>query len=333
MNVKVFALAIVSSAALHPPAWAAISPGDASGLTPPGEIFVTVFDAAHQVSYTRDLGIDMLDFLANPNQPYTFAPDTLYTSTFSGVDPSTLVYTVAGFNARFDDFPCCYGMAISSDNAPGQIFVPDVTALFTMLSNGASYAIGVNADAGDLSNYVANLSAVSHVGGAGYYANSETWAGNLGNTTAFQTDTAVGNSIAFHTLLLDANGEAVNRVTLAPQWTLAADGTLSYAAPADSDGDGVADNADNCIDTPNADQRDVDGDGIGSACDSDLDQNCSVNFADLGIFKVAFFGSDPNADFDGSGVVNFADLGVIKTQFFKNFLTDNPSGVPNLCTP
>ena len=63
-------------------------------------------------------------------------------------------------------------------------------------------------------------------------------------------------------------------------------GIQATSCAGDSDGDGIADSADNCINTPNADQRDVDGDGIGSACDSDLDQNCSVNFLDLGIFKL-----------------------------------------------
>ena len=41
--------------------------------------------------------------------------------------------------------------------------------------------------------------------------------------------------------------------------------------PADSDGDGVTDDVDNCPETPNADQADSDGDCIGDACDVNLD--------------------------------------------------------------
>lgn len=36
----------------------------------------------------------------------------------------------------------------------------------------------------------------------------------------------------------------------------------------DRDGDGIADDVDNCPDTANADQADSDGDGFGDLCDS-----------------------------------------------------------------
>jgi hypothetical protein len=55
----------------------------------------------------------------------------------------------------------------------------------------------------------------------------------------------------------------------------------------DSDGDGVCDTVDNCIDASNADQADSDGDGIGDACDA-----CPL---------------DPLNDVDGDGVCGNVD--------------------------
>ena len=41
-----------------------------------------------------------------------------------------------------------------------------------------------------------------------------------------------------------------------------------YEDPVDFDGDGVADNIDNCPETPNSDQADADSDGVGDVCDN-----------------------------------------------------------------
>ena len=97
----------------------------------------------------------------------------------------------------------------------------------------------------------------------------------------------------------------------------------------DSDGDGVNDLQDNCTLAPNPAQTDADGDGIGNICDADLNQDCAVNFEDLGILRTRFFSNDPVADFDNSGTVNFIDLGVMRLLFFS---TPGPSGQPNLCS-
>ncbi len=64
--------------------------------------------------------------------------------------------------------------------------------------------------------------------------------------------------------------------------------TPSLVFAIDSDGDGVDDTLDNCIDTANEDQHDSNGDGFGNACDADLDDSGFVNFADLSAFKVMF---------------------------------------------
>jgi hypothetical protein len=136
-------------------------------------------------------------------------------------------------------------------------------------------------------------------------------------------------------LATDVNGQLVNFFGIA---TDTAGGIapgfdsarLGLCADDDTDCDGVRDGGDDCLFVDNGSQRDTDGDGIGNACDPDLDQNCSVNFLDLGIFKSVFFTNDPDADFDGDGQVNFSDLGIMKKLFFH---APGPSGVTNICSP
>lgn len=94
--------------------------------------------------------------------------------------------------------------------------------------------------------------------------------------------------------------------------------TPAAALSRDLDGDGVADDADNCTVAFNPDQIDTDADGFGNRCDPDFDQNAIVNFADLARLKQKFFQSDPLTDLTGDGMVNFADLAVLKASFFRS---------------
>ena len=100
---------------------------------------------------------------------------------------------------------------------------------------------------------------------------------------------------------------------------------LDPAESADSDGDSVGDNSDNCTLSTNTDQRDTDGDNIGNACDQDIApavNDCAVNFIDLGALKAAFFSTpgdpnwNPDADFNGDDTVNFVDLGILRAAIF-----------------
>lgn len=90
---------------------------------------------------------------------------------------------------------------------------------------------------------------------------------------------------------------------------------LRSTAP-DSDGDGMADDLDNCIAIANADQRDTNADGFGNLCDPDLNNDCIVNVVDLGLFRSVFFSGDVHADFDGDAIVNTVDLALLKAYFF-----------------
>lgn len=69
-------------------------------------------------------------------------------------------------------------------------------------------------------------------------------------------------------------------------------------APVDSDGDGVTDDLDNCIDEPNADQADADGDGLGDLCDEDADNDGVPNAVD----NCPLIANPDQLDSDGDGL-------------------------------
>ncbi|MFK8017176.1 MAG: ThuA domain-containing protein [Gammaproteobacteria bacterium] len=102
---------------------------------------------------------------------------------------------------------------------------------------------------------------------------------------------------------------------------------LTVTGP-DTDGDSQLDTEDNCVTLFNEDQRDTNGDGFGNICDQDLNNDCIVNAADLGIFRTVFFSDDPDADFNGDGTVNVPDLGLMRVSFFG---PPGPSGVTPDC--
>jgi len=104
---------------------------------------------------------------------------------------------------------------------------------------------------------------------------------------------------------------------------------ITVAPVGDADNDGVLDNADNCLEVANSDQRDSNNDGFGNVCDADLDNDCLINFSDLGMLRIAFFSDDEDSDFNGDGVVSAVDLGIMRSVFFG---VPGPSGVPGDCS-
>lgn len=91
----------------------------------------------------------------------------------------------------------------------------------------------------------------------------------------------------------------------------------------DRDGDGFADNVDNCKNTANATQLDSDGDGIGNQCDADFNNDGRVNSLDLAVIQQAFGAKqgdakfNANADMNGDGRINAIDLGLFQARFGK----------------
>ncbi len=87
-------------------------------------------------------------------------------------------------------------------------------------------------------------------------------------------------------------------------------------AGADSDGDLITDNQDNCTLVANVDQHDTDADGFGNVCDPDFNNDKVINFGDLAIMKANFLDEgDLVTDLTVDGVTNFADLALLKAAW------------------
>jgi hypothetical protein len=85
--------------------------------------------------------------------------------------------------------------------------------------------------------------------------------------------------------------------------------------PADTDGDGVPDDTDNCLLVPNPDQRNTDGDAFGNWCDPDFDQDGIVGLRDFFYLRFRLGSNDPHADLNGDGIVNRDDFLILRDYF------------------
>jgi len=99
------------------------------------------------------------------------------------------------------------------------------------------------------------------------------------------------------------------------------------SAVLDNDGDEIANQDDNCINTANFDQRDTNTDGFGNICDPDLDNDLDVDMEDKRLLNKLIGTMDPDADFDGDGIVTLEIDQAILMQFQKAGLPPGPSGL------
>jgi hypothetical protein len=120
---------------------------------------------------------------------------------------------------------------------------------------------------------------------------------------------------------------ALGETFLTVRYDSRASGITVTVAP-DSDGDGVADPADNCTTVPNGNlvpdaggnsQLDADSDGYGNICDPDFNNSGLVTSTDFVVLRNALNSANPLADLNGSGLVTTADFTIL-----RNFLNKAP---------
>ncbi|MEL6924448.1 MAG: thrombospondin type 3 repeat-containing protein [Bacteroidota bacterium] len=140
----------------------------------------------------------------------------------------------------------------------------------TTVSGPFTVAIRFNESVNDLTLaevQVSNGTKSNPAGGGSSYSFTVTPTGNANITISIPAGAAFNNCGAAN---LASN---VLNVTVSG-------GDPCANAGGDSDGDGVCDNVDNCVNTPNPGQQDSDGDGIGDACDApdDCEQKTLVRY-------------------------------------------------------
>lgn len=94
----------------------------------------------------------------------------------------------------------------------------------------------------------------------------------------------------------------------------------------DTDGDGIYDRFDNCVNIGNTEQKDSDGDGYGNACDADFNQDGKTDASDSNRFLYLYLESDnSHGDFNNDGYVDYLD-----SDIFENILFGHPPGPSGL---
>jgi len=141
-------------------------------------------------------------------------------------------------------------------------------------------------------------------------ADDPSWPSGVSNTATFKvTPQETGQFVVYIKLAMAVNSD-YSEYVMDPTSSPYQDQQCEYVyrrvinvSPKDSDNDGVTDNIDNCPNTPNYDQADLDGDGAGDVCDDDTDGDGMPDDWELanGLNPRE---DDSNGDLDGDGFTN-----------------------------
>jgi hypothetical protein len=247
---KLKAVAVAISLVAAGGANAAINGGGPFDGAGQGELYFSVFDSVNQISYTRDLGITIDQFLAGQNGTFNFAADAMLTSFINTANASNsaMVWNLLGAmdSELFD--PADYarwGLYMTSNAGDAAVANVSYQQAFIAIGTSKLYSVGANGAAtaagiGTGSNVYSENNSSTSTDGSGYYAGPY-GGNNVGGSIVVSDEAAIGQSMAFYQagLELDANGDFVvtdgnftGAITKFGQWTLASNGDLSYSTGA-----------------------------------------------------------------------------------------------------
>jgi len=241
MKMQLKVIAAAAAFAVAGSASAAINYGNNQS----GEMFFSVWDSTNQVSYTRDLGLDVLTYANNPTA-INLGPDALLTSFIANHDATAgaapLMWNVGGISAftvnSLADLDKNGLVSTSSDPITNALSLTQGDFNAATIK-GQSFAQGVNTlDGASNTDFSLNLSTQVNAGNGGYYG-SVNWGNNWGGTIgAFNTDTTIGSTLNLMFVGQDSTkvdyttGVVGMRVLDLGKLTLKTDGTLVSAVPA-----------------------------------------------------------------------------------------------------
>lgn len=239
MQLKKIAVAVGMAACLAQGAHAAISVGNPNTSQPPGELFLTVYNPVANVTYTRDLGLDLDGFGANPFSTNfnTLSLDLAADAAFSAAFPSTagLVYALVGVNQYEDTASANAGLNIfATSNAPqaSVLGFDTVGAYPLMMANVGVYVDATNTAAGN-SNFGLDSTSQINVANNGSFGGTTFTNGTLaGGLNGVSTAAPIGTPLSFYLLSVNLEtGETANS-KFAHTFLLDANGRLTYNAQA-----------------------------------------------------------------------------------------------------
>jgi len=241
-NLKKLVVALALAAAAGQ-ASAAVVPASTGN----GDLFLTAWDSSLNLSYSRDLGVDLTSFLANgmsaSGLTSVFAGDALFTTTFANSSANNISWNIVAGDNVVNGTPNAAGslrILSTSTVTPGTGFIFKNSSLqgaTNNINNFQGYQVNDPLPAG--TGCGTNPSCVITNSADPGFGGNTTWGSSLGgNGTISNVGTGFGSSLFFY-YITGNGGNSLASSTLTAfanaagngTWTLASNGAATYAIP------------------------------------------------------------------------------------------------------